>query len=93
LIAEIKLYTKEGGIIMSNEMKDRKKVSTTSVKSESTRSNLGSWGWSMILFCGICYFISGALNTNGLNSLHPLSVACGDGIERRFCPFPRMVVG
>lgn len=35
--------------------------------SDTTRSNFGSWGWSMIALCAICYFISGCLNTDGLN--------------------------
>lgn len=33
----------------------------------NTKSNFGKWGWSMILYCGISYYIAAALSTDALN--------------------------
>lgn len=33
----------------------------------NTKSNFGKWGWSMILYCGISYYLAAALSTDALN--------------------------
>lgn len=33
----------------------------------NTKSNFGKWGWSMIIYCAISYYISAALSTDTLN--------------------------
>ena len=35
--------------------------------SKSTKSNFGKWGWSMIIYCAISYYIAAALATDTLN--------------------------
>lgn len=35
--------------------------------SKSTKSNFGTWGWSMIIYCAISYYIAAALATDTLN--------------------------
>lgn len=34
---------------------------------KKTSSNFGAWGWSMIIYCAISYYISGAVGSDGLN--------------------------
>ncbi len=34
---------------------------------KSTKSNFGAWGWSMIIYCAISYYIAAALATDTLN--------------------------
>lgn len=33
----------------------------------TTKSSFGKWGWSMIIYCAISYYISGAIGSDGLN--------------------------
>ncbi len=33
----------------------------------NARSNFGGWGWAMILYCGISYYLAAALSTDTLN--------------------------
>ncbi|MCD8046108.1 MAG: MFS transporter [Clostridiales bacterium] len=33
----------------------------------NTKSNFGKWGWSMIIYCAISYYIAAALSTDALN--------------------------
>lgn len=33
----------------------------------NTKSNFGKWGWSMILYCGVSYYMAAALSTDTLN--------------------------
>lgn len=37
------------------------------MKSNNTRSNFGKWGWSMILYCGISYYLAAGISTDSLN--------------------------
>lgn len=41
---------------------------TTNTKTASTtKSNFGRWGWSMIIYCALVYYIAAATSTDGLN--------------------------
>lgn len=40
----------------------------------NTKNNFGPWGWSMIIYCAIVYYICSALATDGLN-LYPEAFA------------------
>ena len=42
--------------------------------SKSTKSNFGKWGWSMIIYCAISYYIAAALATDTL-SWYPAAFA------------------
>ena len=33
----------------------------------NTKSNFGKWGWSMIIYCAISYYLAAALSTDALN--------------------------
>ena len=35
--------------------------------SNNTKSNFGKWGWSMILYCAVSYYLAAALSTDTLN--------------------------
>lgn len=37
------------------------------MNSNNTRSNFGKWGWSMIIYCGISYYLAAGLSTDALN--------------------------
>lgn len=37
------------------------------MNSNNTKSNFGKWGWSMIFFCAISYYLAAALSTDALN--------------------------
>ena len=34
---------------------------------QSTKSNFGKWGWSMIAYCAISYYLAASLATDTLN--------------------------
>lgn len=38
-----------------------------SSSSNNTKSNFGKWGWSMILYCAVSYYLAAALSTDTLN--------------------------
>ena len=33
----------------------------------NTKSNFGKWGWAMIIYCGISYYMAAVLSTDTLN--------------------------
>ena len=35
--------------------------------SGNTKSNFGKWGWSMIIYCAISFYLAAAMSTDGLN--------------------------
>lgn len=37
------------------------------MNSNNTKSNFGKWGWSMIIYCAISYYLAAALSTDALN--------------------------
>lgn len=37
------------------------------MNSNNTKSNFGKWGWSMIIYCAISYYLAAALSTDTLN--------------------------
>lgn len=37
------------------------------MNSNNTKSNFGKWGWSMIIYCGISYYLAAVLSTDTLN--------------------------
>ncbi len=37
------------------------------MNSGNTKSNFGKWGWSMIFYCAISYYLAAALSTDALN--------------------------
>lgn len=37
------------------------------MNTNNTKSNFGKWGWSMIIYCAISYYLAAALSTDALN--------------------------
>lgn len=46
---------------------------------QDTRSNFGKWGWSMIVYCAISYYIAAAIGADGLNFFPGAFEALRDG--------------
>lgn len=52
--------------------------SGTRVADQSTKSNFGKWGWSMILYSALVYYFAAGMSTDGLN-IYPEAFAAFRG--------------
>ena len=50
----------------------------------NTKSNFGKWGWAMIIYCAISYYMAAVLSTDTLN-WYPSAFASLRGWGEGFC--------